>query len=173
VKRKASLNVSTTAWLRWFGHLSSEGTQHQMRVMQWWMAREGWSSTLMRKDLHPLRHQLRLYIINSHHDYLVAGHPGWWKMTELIMCKFWKGWLLCGGLHERLWPLKLHKNFPVCPTGKLMPNQIPDHCWQVILVDLITELPPSRGYDAIMLVEDCLYKWAHCIQHIQTHSCWR
>jgi len=48
------------------------------------------------------------------------------------------------------------KTFLTSPMGKL--NQIPDCCWQVISVDLIMELPPSQGYDAIMVVVDCLYK---------------
>src|SRR5882672_5405475 len=55
------------------------------------------------------------------------------------------------------------KTFPTLPTGKLMPNRIPDRCWQVISVDLITELLPSRGYDAIMVVVDHLSKQAHVI----------
>src|SRR5882724_1617164 len=55
------------------------------------------------------------------------------------------------------------KTFPTSPTGKLMPNRVPDCCWQVISVDLITGLPPSRGYDAIMVVVDCLSKRAHVI----------
>jgi len=44
-----------------------------------------------------------------------------------------------------------------------MPNRVPDHFWQIILVDLITELPQSHGYDAIMVVVDCLSKQAHII----------
>ena len=28
-----------------------------------------------------------------------------------------------------------------------MPNHIPYHRWQIILIDLITELPQSHGYD--------------------------
>src|SRR5882672_8786982 len=55
------------------------------------------------------------------------------------------------------------KTFPTLPTGKLMPNRIPDRCWQVISVDLITELLPSRGYDAIMVVVDHLSKRTHVI----------
>ena len=55
------------------------------------------------------------------------------------------------------------KTFTASPTGKLMPNWIPDHCWQVISVNLIMELPPSWSYDTIMVVVDCLSKWAHII----------
>src|SRR5882672_6769887 len=55
------------------------------------------------------------------------------------------------------------KTFPTSPTSKLMPNRVPDRHWQVISVDLITELPPSRGYDAIMVVVDRLSKRTHVI----------
>ena len=48
-------------------------------------------------------------------------------------------------------------------AGKLMPNHMPDHQWQVILVDLITELPQSHGYDALLVIGDHLSKWAHVI----------
>jgi len=44
-----------------------------------------------------------------------------------------------------------------------MPNRVPDCHWQIILVDLITELPQSQGYNAIMVVVDCLSKQAHII----------
>src|SRR5882724_10107194 len=55
------------------------------------------------------------------------------------------------------------KNYPAPPARKLMPNHIPDHHWQIISVDLITKLPRSHGYDAIMVVVDCLSKYAHAI----------
>ena len=55
------------------------------------------------------------------------------------------------------------KNYQAFLTGKLMPNCIPDHHWQIISVDLITELPWSHGYNAIMVVVDCLSKCAHAI----------
>src|SRR5882672_459620 len=53
------------------------------------------------------------------------------------------------------------KTFPVSPTGNLMPNQVPDHRWQVISVNLITELLPSQGYNTIMVGVDHLSKRAH------------
>ena len=83
--------------------------------------------------------------MKTHHDYLIAGHPGQWKTMELVAHNFWwprmghymadymKGCNLCN--HT--------KTYLVSPSGKLMPNQVPDHHWQVILVDLITELQLS------------------------------
>ena len=44
-----------------------------------------------------------------------------------------------------------------------MSNHIPYHRWQIISVDLITELPQSHGYDSILVAIDCLSKWAHFI----------
>ena len=44
-----------------------------------------------------------------------------------------------------------------------MPNRIPYHQWQIISVDLITELPQSHGYDSILIAMDRLSKWAHFI----------
>src|SRR5882724_7232493 len=54
------------------------------------------------------------------------------------------------------------KNYPSTPAGKLMPNCIPNHRWQTISVDFITELPQSHGYDT-MVVVDCLSKRAHAV----------
>src|SRR5882724_1590371 len=55
------------------------------------------------------------------------------------------------------------KNYPSSPAGKLIPNRIPDHRWQTISVDLITELPQSHGYDTIMVVINHLSKCAHTV----------
>ena len=44
-----------------------------------------------------------------------------------------------------------------------MPNHIPYRRWQIISVDLITELPQSHGYDSILIAVDRLSKQAHFI----------
>ena len=44
-----------------------------------------------------------------------------------------------------------------------MPNHIPYHGWQIISVNLITELPQSHGYDSILIAVDHLSMWAHFI----------
>ena len=69
------------------------------------------------------------------------------------IAKYMKGCNLCNRT----------KLFPTAPVGKLMPNRIPYHCWQIISVDLITELPQSHGYDSILVAMDCLSKQAHFI----------
>ena len=44
-----------------------------------------------------------------------------------------------------------------------MPNCIPYCRWQIILVDLITELLQSHGYNSILIMMDHLSKQAHFI----------
>ena len=55
------------------------------------------------------------------------------------------------------------KMFPVSPAWELMPNQILDHRWQVISVNLITKLPRSHSYDTLRVVVDHLSKCAHIV----------
>ena len=109
--------------------------------------------------------QLQHDIVEAHHDTPVTGHLGKWKTTELVARNYWwpgmghyiakyvKGCDLCNQT----------KTFPTAPMGKLMPNRIPYRQWQIISVDLITELPQSHGYDSILVAVDCLSKWGHFI----------
>jgi len=44
------------------------------------------------------------------------------------------------------------KNKAEIPVGKLRPNKVPEKPWQYILVDFITKLPVSKGYDLILVI---------------------
>jgi len=44
-----------------------------------------------------------------------------------------------------------------------MPNEAPERPWTHITTDFITKLPLAQGYDAILVVCDCLTKMAHFI----------
>jgi hypothetical protein len=104
--------------------------------------------------------QLRHDIVQAHHDSPIAGHPGRWKTLELVHRNYWwpgmsryvssyvKGCDKCNRT----------KIFPAAPAGKLMPNQIPERCWQVVTVDLIVGLPRSHGFNAIWVAVDRLSK---------------
>src|SRR5882724_620099 len=114
------------------------------------MAREGWSSTLLRKDLHPQGQSAQ-----AQHRQISPQLSGSWTLKTMEdnrthLCNFW--WLRMGCYmadYVKGCDLFNHmKTFPASPTSELMPNQFSDHLWQVISVDLITELPPSQGYDA-------------------------
>jgi len=44
-----------------------------------------------------------------------------------------------------------------------MPNSIPGKPWRHISTNFIVKLPLAQGYDAILVVCDCLTKIAHFI----------
>src|SRR6266436_9741839 len=58
------------------------------------------------------------------------------------------------------------KSFLMQKVGKLTPNWIPTHCWEVISVDTIRELPESKGYNTILVVVDRLSKHIHAVPTI-------
>ena len=109
--------------------------------------------------------QLRHDIVEAHHDTPVTGHSRRWKTTELVAWNYW--WLGMGRYIVKYVKgcdlCNRTKTFPVAPVGKLMPNHIPYRWWQIISVDLITELPQSHGYDSILVAVDRLSKRAHFI----------
>ena len=48
-------------------------------------------------------------------------------------------------------------------VGKLIPNKVPNQCWQVISVDMIRELLDLKVYNAIIMVVDHLSKQIHAV----------
>jgi len=55
------------------------------------------------------------------------------------------------------------KNHPQQPFGPLVPNKVPNRPWEIISMDLITQLPESNSYNAIYVIVDRLTKRAHFI----------
>jgi hypothetical protein len=119
----------------------------------------------------PKDQDLRLELLKLHHDTLLTGHPGRWKTLELLSRNYW-------------WPgmsvdvkkyvqgcdtCQRNKSTNTAPYGLLQPNEVPGGPWEIITVDLITELPESVDsagniWTAIMVVVDRFTKRAHFIQ---------
>src|SRR5258707_10158563 len=78
-------------------------------------------------------------------------HWNWWPGLSRYVTKFITGCDACNQM----------KTFPTQKVGKLIPNKVPDQHWQVISVDMIRELPDSKGYNAILMVVDRLSKRIH------------
>ena len=55
------------------------------------------------------------------------------------------------------------KNCPQQPFGPLVPNKVPNGPWEIISMDLITQLPELNGYNAICVIVDRLTKRAYFI----------
>jgi len=109
-----------------------------------------------RKVYVPKDNALRAEIIRLHHNILVGGYGGQWKMMELVTQNFW-------------WPevtkevkqyiegcdsCQRNKNCTEQPVGKLMPNSIPEKPWMYISADFITKLPIAQEYNSILVVVD-------------------
>src|SRR5258707_1082203 len=77
----------------------------------------------------------------------------WWPGLSRYIARFVAGCDACN------WT----KTFPTQRVGKLIPNKVPDQCWQVISIDMIGELLDSKGYNATLMVVDRLSKWIHAI----------
>ena len=107
----------------------------------------------------PLDPQLWHEIVEAHHNTPVTGHSGQWKTTELVAHNYWWPGMYVKGCSLCNWT----KTFLTAPVGKLMPNCIPYHWWQIISVSLIMELPQSHGYNSILVAMDCLSKCPHFI----------
>jgi len=109
--------------------------------------------------------KLRVEIIQLHHDMLIAGHEGQWKIVELVTRNYWwsgvtkevkryvKGCDQC----QRM------KNRAEMPAGKLRPNQVPERLWQHISVDFIMKLLVSKGHDSILVVCNRFSKMSHFV----------
>src|SRR5258705_12937539 len=109
--------------------------------------------------------QLHHDLVHAHHSTVVVRHPGHWKTLELVSQNYWWPGLsryvakFITGCNACNWT----KTFLTQKVGKLIPNKVPDRHWQVISIDMIRELPDSKGYNATLMVVDCLSKQIHAI----------
>jgi len=104
----------------------------------------------------PADTEIKLRILEAHHDGKTASHLGQDKMLELIT------W-------EYPWPEMrefVNEYIRTCDTcarnktpchrrhGLLHPLSIPNGPWKSVSMDFIVQLPPSQGYDAIYMCVD-------------------
>jgi hypothetical protein len=119
----------------------------------------------------PDARDLRLRVLQTKHDHVTAGHPGFRKTLELVKREFyWPG--------LRAFVSEFCKSCDECPRNKAARHKpygllkqlpIPDRPWESISADFIVELPPSIASDsgsthnAILVVVDRLTKMVHFI----------
>jgi hypothetical protein len=112
----------------------------------------------------PPDEQLRADIVRQCHDDATAGHPGlhgtldlvdthyWWPKMRSFVEKFVEGCDVCA-----------RKKLQRHPRAVTEPLAVPQGLWEEVGVDLITQLPESNGYDAILVATDLYGKQIHAI----------
>lgn len=113
----------------------------------------------------PESNDLRLRIVQQHHDAATAGHFGPAKTYELVTRQVWwpgirkyiKSYCHSCDTCKRIKPSR-HQ-----PYGLLNPLPVPKKPWSSISMDFVVKLPASQGHDSVFVVVDRLTKMAHFI----------
>ncbi|KNZ51210.1 hypothetical protein VP01_4048g2 [Puccinia sorghi] len=103
---------------------------------------------------------LKLSILESRHDSPLAGHFGQEKTYSLISRDFsWPGMTRDVKYYVKsCYDCNCNKSSKHRNYGLLQPLPIPPLPWHSLSMDLISQLPLSNGYNAILVVVDCFLK---------------
>jgi len=106
-----------------------------------------------------------LRILKNCHDHSAARHPGRTATYELVSRDYW--WpKMCRTIAQYVRNCDTCARIkPAChaPHGLLKPLQVPFRKWSSISLDLVTGLPISNRFNALLVVVDRLSKMAHYI----------
>jgi len=113
----------------------------------------------------PKDEELRVEVIQLHHDVPAAGHGGRWKMVELMTRNYWWPGVTrdVGKYVEGCDLCQRMKNRTEEPVGKLKLSEVPQKTWSHLTVDFITKLPVVAEKDVILVVCDRLSKMTHFV----------
>lgn len=108
----------------------------------------------------PRHSVLREDLLMMYHDAPMAGHPGQYKMHELITRDYWwpgvlrdvKRYVNGCSLCQANKPLHRPAKIP------LSPHDVPSAPWEVVSMDIIGPLPESKGKNAILVFVDMFTK---------------
>ena len=120
----------------------------------------------------PKDKELRVEIIQLHHDVPVAGHGGRWKMVELVTRNYWWSGVTrdVGKYVEGCDLCQQMKNRTEEPAGKLKLSEVPQKTWTHLTVDFIMKLLVVAGKDAVLVVCDRLSKMTHFVATMEGTS---
>ncbi|MGB8167070.1 MAG: reverse transcriptase domain-containing protein, partial [Chthoniobacteraceae bacterium] len=104
---------------------------------------------------------IRQAILSECHDCPSAGHLGVTKTIQRVARRFW--WPHMGrSVHHYVTACgscQVNKPSNQAPLGLLHPLPVPQHKFEHITMDFITDLPPTkRGYDSVLTIVDRLTK---------------
>jgi len=105
---------------------------------------------------------LRLQVLQYHHDHVLVGYLGQNKTLELIRRHYtWPN--ICDDIQKFCKSYVTYmRSKPQCHRsyGFLQQLSIPEHLWNSISMDFIEKLPSSSGFDTILVIVDRLSKQA-------------
>ncbi|QRV99192.1 Transposon Tf2-11 polyprotein [Ceratobasidium sp. AG-Ba] len=127
-----------------------------------------WDEGLLRykgKIWIPNNKAVRKLVIESRHDNIAASHPGQFRTYKLLHRKYvWASMnKSVNNYVANCESCIQNKHSNQVPPGLLNPIEAPDKPWEEITFDLITGLPESEGFMAILTVVDRLTKMVHFI----------
>ena len=104
----------------------------------------------------PKDQELKRRIISANHNSITTGHPRQFKTAELVKRDYyWEGMT-----HD----IKTYVDTcPTCPKikpsqqqpiGELVPTEVPERPWKMIMMDFIGPLPESQGNNMILNIID-------------------
>ncbi|KAJ9534185.1 hypothetical protein QJQ45_007005 [Haematococcus lacustris] len=116
---------------------------------------------------------LRTDLLCEAHDVPTAGHLGrdktYLRLSRLV---YWPR--MAAAVHDYIRTCTLcqrNKSSTTKPFGLLQPLPVPQHRWEQVSMDLITQLPvTSAGHDAIVVFVDKLTKMIHTVPTTTTVS---
>jgi len=113
----------------------------------------------------PVDTEVKLQILEAHHDRKTAGHLGQDKTLELIARDYtWPGMREFINAYSRTCDTYArNKATRHRHHGQLQPLPISEGPWRSVSMDFMVQLPPSQGHDAIYICVDCFTKMAHFI----------
>jgi hypothetical protein len=109
--------------------------------------------------------QLRLRLIQEHHDTVLAGHPGRAKSFDLLDRKYyWKDMRKKVDQYVRnCHSCQRSRTSRHATFGVLRPLPVPEKPREDISMDFVVGLPECEGFDAVWVVVDRLSKMRHFI----------
>jgi hypothetical protein len=142
-----------------------ESQQHHRKTLEQWAEmlpiQEGggmWKDIQGDRLVIPPDEQVKHKILWVWHDHIGGGHRGRDEMTRQIRSHYYWPW-------ARLWVEEYIKGCAICQQNKNLMHKartplykitIPENAppFTQIAMDLITELPKSRGFDSILTIVD-------------------
>jgi hypothetical protein len=109
--------------------------------------------------------KMRDTILKECHDGLLAGHGGAKRTTTFLKKSYYWPNLKDSAEEYVKTCLTCQQNRTLNKkqASLLQPLPIPEGSWESVSMDFMVSLPPSRGFDAIMVVVDRFSKMAHFI----------